>query len=673
MRLSPQQVYQICLQVGFPPQQATIMTAIAMGESGLSTDALNDRGEFSVGLFQINMNAHGNRFGSYADLRDPVNNARAAFELSNGGRNLRPWTVFTKGIYEQYMPAAQAAATGGPVAPQSDSFAAFRRVFPVHGAVLGNESHMGRPRDGGARKHNGYDIGAPDGTPIYSVTSGKITYVNQGSGNGGIALGVLDDEGNFHYYAHMNPASMSFWEQQGLKSGAAVSAGQVIGYVGSTGNAQGPHLHYSINAFNSSNPSIDPWEYLQGAATSSGDWQSGDISFSDGGFSMAGMGDGSEQWGPVAVPGGGSWIQVGSDLFVAYRLRGEGNASAVIFWKAEPGVSGDSSPIKVSKSQWSEWVATGWVDGGTTDVFRGGDPNATFDDLYERYLFDMGMYGTEAMADPGMLAVIALGFTRDMSDEEFANRIRQTDYWNGLTDKQREWNDKSDAQKNQDILAEAAALSNRWFEYVGEDLPLPGTVDELRQSNPELFMWAESIASGQRTQVQAINQWLKSVARENPESPWSRMVRNEDVAQRQFGVDVENTAGEIQDLYREWGLPITFEEAKKRAEQVMLNEQSLEDVAQGVEAQAMTLYPHKPQGVSTRQWAQPYIQMQQQVWEVAEPDFFDSALQSALTRGWSLGEFQDYLRKDPKWKATNQARTELERVGADLGRQMGFR
>ena len=90
--LSIRQIYQVALEAGFTPEQATTWTAIALAESRGRTGALNDRGEHSVGLWQINVAADVRR-NSYGDLTDPRVNARAAYEISRHGTDMRPWTT----------------------------------------------------------------------------------------------------------------------------------------------------------------------------------------------------------------------------------------------------------------------------------------------------------------------------------------------------------------------------------------------------------------------------------------------------------------------------------------------------------------------------------------------------------------------------------------------------
>ena len=121
-------------------------------------------------------------------------------------------------------------------------------VDPPH--VVTNS--FGAPRGGGTRRHQGNDIMASSGTPIRAVNSGTITRTGNG-GLGGIALYLWDGSTEF-YYAHLSRLSVS--------SGQHVSAGQLVGANGSTGNAAGgpPHLHFEIHP--GGGAAIDPYPSL---------------------------------------------------------------------------------------------------------------------------------------------------------------------------------------------------------------------------------------------------------------------------------------------------------------------------------------------------------------------------------------------------------------------------
>ena len=94
---------------------------------------------------------------------------------------------------------------------------------------------------GVGRKHEGQDIFAPKGTPILSATSGYI--YNIGENNlGGQTVSVISRGGRIYYYAHLDSYA------RGIQIGDRVTTRTVLGYVGTTGNAQGtpPHLHFGV-------------------------------------------------------------------------------------------------------------------------------------------------------------------------------------------------------------------------------------------------------------------------------------------------------------------------------------------------------------------------------------------------------------------------------------------
>jgi len=96
-------------------------------------------------------------------------------------------------------------------------------------------------RAGGAL-HEALDIMAPRGTPVLAVEDGRIAKLFL-SKPGGITLYQFDPDGEFaYYYAHLDAYA------EGMAEGGSVRKGQVIGYVGSSGNASAdaPHLHFAI-------------------------------------------------------------------------------------------------------------------------------------------------------------------------------------------------------------------------------------------------------------------------------------------------------------------------------------------------------------------------------------------------------------------------------------------
>lgn len=113
----------------------------------------------------------------------------------------------------------------------------------------------------GLRGHNGVDFAVPVGTPVMAADGGRVVGSSfDGSGYG--ELVKIGHEWGTSYYAHLS-------EQQ-VRVGDEVTAGQVIGLSGNTGNSTGPHLHFEIRPDgvgrgNGYNGAVDPWPYLTAA------------------------------------------------------------------------------------------------------------------------------------------------------------------------------------------------------------------------------------------------------------------------------------------------------------------------------------------------------------------------------------------------------------------------
>ena len=111
---------------------------------------------------------------------------------------------------------------------------------PINGARLSSAFGMRKhPIDGFNKMHRGTDFAAPTGTPIMASGDGKVTRARW-CGGGGNCVKIKHNSTYETIYAHMK----SFG--RGIREGIRVKQGQIIGYVGSTGNSTGPHLHYEV-------------------------------------------------------------------------------------------------------------------------------------------------------------------------------------------------------------------------------------------------------------------------------------------------------------------------------------------------------------------------------------------------------------------------------------------
>lgn len=150
-------------------------------------------------------------------------------DLSEADLPLRP--VQSAADVASAASAATSAAAGAP-----------KLLIPVEGMKLAQLSdNFDQPR-GTERHHEALDIMAPKGTKVLAVTDGKVAKLFD-SKAGGLTIYQFDpNEKLAYYYAHLDKYA------DGLAEGAAIKRGDVIGYVGVTGNSSptAPHLHFAV-------------------------------------------------------------------------------------------------------------------------------------------------------------------------------------------------------------------------------------------------------------------------------------------------------------------------------------------------------------------------------------------------------------------------------------------
>jgi murein DD-endopeptidase MepM/ murein hydrolase activator NlpD len=153
-----------------------------------------------------------------------------AAEFVNEGRRIRAFRFATPGAepayYDDEGRSMKRLFLRSPFRfePRITSGFSYRRMHPVLGT---NRAHLG------------VDYGAPTGTPVIAVATGAVEFAGRSGGSGNMVR-IRHTNGYETYYLHLSRFA------KGMRRGARVSQGQVVGYVGATGLATGPHLDFRM-------------------------------------------------------------------------------------------------------------------------------------------------------------------------------------------------------------------------------------------------------------------------------------------------------------------------------------------------------------------------------------------------------------------------------------------
>jgi peptidoglycan hydrolase-like protein with peptidoglycan-binding domain len=192
------------------------------------------------------------RGGADGKFGNATRNAITAFQkaqglTANGTLDLRTalYVGFIPGLVTTNPADSTTTTTPAPSTTPATTPAATPAALPIVFPVLGPcwfADTWKAPRSGG-RKHEGVDIIAKSGTPIYAVANGTITrvFLDRPGSLGGNAVRLTAPDGTYFHYAHLSAFAA------GAELGATVVAGQVIGYIGSTGSSSTPHLHFEYH------------------------------------------------------------------------------------------------------------------------------------------------------------------------------------------------------------------------------------------------------------------------------------------------------------------------------------------------------------------------------------------------------------------------------------------
>lgn len=144
-----------------------------------------------------------------------------------------------------------------------DALWARQLMVPVEGAEPSQLRNDYDARRSGGRTHRAIDVMSPKGTPVLAADDGRIGRIGTTPIGGNIIYATDPDERFVYYYAHLDRHA------RGLQTGQRVQKGDVIGYVGTTGNAPAnvPHLHFQVMLRGAGRawwdgPTINPWLFF---------------------------------------------------------------------------------------------------------------------------------------------------------------------------------------------------------------------------------------------------------------------------------------------------------------------------------------------------------------------------------------------------------------------------
>jgi murein DD-endopeptidase MepM/ murein hydrolase activator NlpD len=135
---------------------------------------------------------------------------------------------------------------------QKDLFLATPKGWPVAGRISSPYGYREHPKTGLEDFHSGMDIASEPGTPVKATADGIVIFAGWSGGSGNL-VALEHGLGFSTYYAHNRLVA--------VKVGQKVKRGDILSYVGSTGNSTGPHLHYEVWK---EGKALNPSTYIEG-------------------------------------------------------------------------------------------------------------------------------------------------------------------------------------------------------------------------------------------------------------------------------------------------------------------------------------------------------------------------------------------------------------------------
>lgn len=382
-----------------------------------------------------------------------------------------------------------------------------------------------------------------------------------------------------------------------------------------------------------------------------------------GNFNVSGLGNTSTAGtGPVSLPSDTALVandfgvfavfQPSANVFIYYSVPLDGSVQFDMQRQVE----------RVSNEEWNRRYPNAVGAGDATELGTTAMSFGSFQGQWDAIINQVMGFNNPARNDPEVLRVIAeLAGRPDMSEAELQNRLQATQWFQQRTSEELEYNSLSEAEKQKRRDETAARMVATVMQYAGENVDA---------KDPRVANYLEQVASG-KMGFGAFTEVIKDGAEANAESPWSRQVRDEQEAQRQRPIDIENTAQRIREQAERWGLQWSPQTISQWAKDMVEKKLSDEDLNKTFRDQAAVLYPWKSPEIETATAAAPWLETYRRVMETTG-SLFEPDIQKALTAGQGVWEFEQELKKKPDWLATNNGQQSVEGTVAQMSRMMGF-
>jgi len=374
--------------------------------------------------------------------------------------------------------------------------------------------------------------------------------------------------------------------------------------------------------------------------------------------SLAGTGSTATAATPFTPPADAQYVRNAAGWgFLFFDLGG-----ATISYMVPPdgSVRVSGTPRLVSDA---EWQSINPVDGGMANELESVSKDfGTFKAWWDSIVLNVMGKSNPAANDAGVKRVLAEYAGRpDMSTQELQNRLQGTTWYQGHTQTELQWNNLSAAEQDKQRGDTRARISDLFMQYLGR-LPNPGerAVED----------YVEQVASG-KVGLGQYTEIVKNWALGSPETPWSRQIRDEQEAQRQRPVDIENTTNRVRDLADKWGVQLSNQTLGEWGQGIVEKQKSDQDLLEYLKDQAMVLFPWKDRETDTTTAAQPWLDTYKRTME-KEGSVLTPQVGAALSAGKSAWDFEQDLKKTDDWMGTKNAKETMTGLVDAAGRRFGY-